>query len=192
MEFIWPERAAPPSISAPLWWNAVQASVWIATRDLGIVAYVVADEAPYTTDKSISRRSLLEADVDLGKHVDRSKRILQLKTALQELAKACGEGQIKVDANGALIPPRRWEQWAGVGIWSHDVMRLWPVQHPKQVAQAPPPEAQAQPPGAKARWAPAKELVKETWFNDNRRASEKEAAGFSPMRHPPPLHRPAA
>ena len=39
---------------------------------------------------------------------------------------------------------------------------------------------------------PAQELVKETWFNDNRRASEKEAAGFSPMRHPPPLHRPAA
>jgi hypothetical protein len=41
-------------------------------------------------------------------------------------------------------------------------------------------------------WAPACELVKETWFNGNRRASEKEAAGFSPMRHPPPLHRPAA
>jgi hypothetical protein len=64
---------------------------------------------------------------------------LPLKTALQELAKASGEGQIKVDANGALIPPRRWEQWAGVGIWSHDVMRMWPVRPVIQVRQAPPP-----------------------------------------------------
>ncbi len=93
---------------------------------------------------------------------------------------------------GVLVAPLALASQAGA--WPGDDYYYAP--YPPAVVVLPPPlyapAPYYAPPSYYAPPVPAYELVTETWFNDNRRASEKEAAGFSPMRHPPPLHRPAA
>lgn len=53
-----------------VYWNVVQACVWIATRNDSVVAYVQTDARSENSAQSITRTSLFEAYVDVRKHVD--------------------------------------------------------------------------------------------------------------------------